>query len=83
MKELISARDKCAQIITLYGEQYIPIFERLENEISCRQKRQELLNKAIRIATRKNGTQNGTQSGTHFYNRFTEEINLPSKFNGL
>ena len=59
MKELLVARKICAQIITKYGEQYLPIFERLESEIDSRNKRQQSLDKAVKI-----GTQNGTHFGT-------------------
>lgn len=39
ISELIKARDKCAAVIAKYGDCYLPIFERLENEIIERQKR--------------------------------------------
>ncbi len=61
LKEIIEARDKCAAIIAQYGEQYLPIFERLEKEIELRMERQKYLDKALEIATR-NNTQNATQS---------------------
>lgn len=63
LNELISARNECAVIIAQCGEQYLPIFERLEREIANHKKRQELLSRALRISS-KNGTQIGTQTGT-------------------
>jgi len=60
LNQIIKARNQCAEIIALYGEKFLPIFERLENEIVIREKRQRLLDKAINI-----GSKNGTQSGTH------------------
>ena len=68
-EQIVKARDKCAQIIVTYGEHYLPIFERLEKEISLREKQRELLEKAIRISG-KMGTQNGTQNGTHLKFKF-------------
>lgn len=61
LKEIIEARDKCATIIAKYGEQYLPIFERLEKEIEIRMERQKFLEKALYIATQ-NGTHFGTQN---------------------
>ena len=61
LKEIKIARDKCAQVIALYGEKYLPIFQRLEDEIINREKQNRLLEKAIKI-----GTQNGTQLMVHF-----------------
>ncbi len=63
IKELLEARKRCAQIITHYGEQYLPIFERLEHEIDSRSEQQQLLKKAIEI-----GTQSGTRFGTQKQN---------------
>ena len=59
--QLVEARNKCAFIISKYGECYLPIFERLENELKAFEKNKALLKKALHI-----GTQNGTQNGTHF-----------------
>lgn len=60
LSEIIAARNKCAHIIAKYGEQYLPIFERLEKEIVIRTERQKYLDKALRIATQ-NNTHNATQ----------------------
>ena len=49
LDQIIQARNRCAKIIALYGEQYLPIFERLENEIELRMKQQTLLERAIAI----------------------------------
>lgn len=56
LNELISARNECAVIIAQCGEQYLPIFERLEREITNHKKRQELLSRALKISS-KTGTQ--------------------------
>ncbi len=68
LNQIIKARNQCAEIIALYGERYLPIFERLENEISIREKRQKLLDKALIISSK-----NGTQSGTHLVLRFNAQ----------
>ena len=60
LDEIIIARNRCAKLIAQYGEKYLPIFERLENEIEERKKYGALLDRALKI-----GTQYGTQSGTH------------------
>ena len=65
LEEIIHARNECAQIITLQGKKYLPIFERLENEISKRREQNKLLEKALKI-----GTQNGTQIGTQLTAQF-------------
>ncbi|AXG69599.1 hypothetical protein KORDIASMS9_01824 [Kordia sp. SMS9] len=69
LDQIIDARARCAKAIARYGEQYLPIFERLDNEIAKRVKQQSLLNKAIEI-----GTQNGTQNGTHLTDIFMKTI---------
>lgn len=61
--ELITAREQCAAIVVRYGERYLPIFERLENEVLVRKKQYLLFERAQQIA-RKNGTQYDTQNGT-------------------
>jgi pantoate kinase len=63
LDQVIHARNECANIIALYGEKYIPIFERLEEELEIRQKRMKLLRRALAISD-KTGTQIGTQTGT-------------------
>ena len=40
-----------AEIVQCYGEQYLPIFERLHEEIDSRQKKRELLDAALKAAT--------------------------------
>lgn len=65
LETMVQARNKCARIIALHGEQYLPIFERLEKEIVLRKQKDELLQKALKI-----GTQNGTQNGTQLRSRF-------------
>ncbi|MCG8483566.1 MAG: hypothetical protein MJA31_09685 [Clostridia bacterium] len=64
-EEIIAARDRCAQIIALYGERYLPIFERLENEIALLEQQQVLLKKAICLGN-KIDTQSATQNATQF-----------------
>ncbi len=51
LAEIIVARDRCALIIAKYGQQYLPLFERLEKEIEAREERQKYLDKALKIAT--------------------------------
>lgn len=65
LDKLTHARDRCAKIIVEYGEKYLPIFERLENEIENRRNQENLLNRALEI-----GTRNGTQNGTHLTDVF-------------
>jgi len=72
INELIKAREKCAQIITQYGDVYLPIFERLDNEISALQTRQSAMDRVRMIADRgtsgngtRIGTQNSPQKGHH------------------
>ena len=43
-----------ATIIKLYGDQYLPIFERLKAEIDARDERKVLLDKALDIAKASN-----------------------------
>ena len=73
LDQIIEARNRCAEVIVQYGERYLPIFERLENEIVLREKKQELLNRAISISL-KNGTRNGTQNGTQLTSNFNSKI---------
>lgn len=58
--DITKARNKCAQIILSFGEQYLPIFERLEKEFASRKKKQKMLERVRQIAS-----ENGTQNGTH------------------
>ena len=69
LDRLIDARDRCAKIIVEYGDKYLPIFERLENEIENRRNQKNLLNRALEI-----GTRNGTQNGTHLTDVFMKTV---------
>lgn len=69
LDQIIDARARCAKAIAQYGEQYLPIFERLDDEVVKRIKQRELLNKALKI-----GTQNGTQNGTHLTDIFMKTV---------
>jgi len=60
LQDIEEARDRCATIIYHQGEQYLPIFERLEQEIEARKKQDRLLERVHKIAT-ENGTENGTR----------------------
>ncbi len=51
LDQLIEARTKMAVLIATYGEQYLPIFERIESEIVILEKRNAVLHKALNIAT--------------------------------
>lgn len=77
LDRIIQARNKCAQIIMSHGEQFLPIFERLEKEILIRSKKQKTLERIQQIAL-EFGTQNGTHHGTQ--NHF-ENSNLKKIFN--
>ena len=79
LDEIISARDKCARIVAVFGSRYLPIFERLETELTERQKKQQLLEKALQISSA-SGTQSGTQNGTHQHFNFG---GLAEKFNAI
>ncbi|GAB1256177.1 hypothetical protein NBRC116494_06790 [Aurantivibrio plasticivorans] len=48
--ELKNAYIKAAKIISKYGDIYLPIFERLEQEYQSAKKKSELIKKAISIA---------------------------------
>ncbi len=39
-----------AEIVKVYGEQYLPIFERLHEEIDSRQKKEKLLAAALKVS---------------------------------
>lgn len=69
LEQVIEARDRCAEIVAVYGERYLPIFERLENEIAARKKSEKLLCKALAIHS-KAGTQFGAQIGTQLRDEF-------------
>lgn len=61
LQELINARNKCADIVARRGERYLPIFERLEREIKMKKRRQEMLDKAVKISIQ-NSIQNRIQN---------------------
>lgn len=68
IEKIEEARDKCAIVVAKYGVRYLPIFERLEFELSKGQKQQLLLKKALRISqeiSTPNSTPFGTLSGHH------------------
>ncbi|MEM9299158.1 MAG: hypothetical protein AAGA64_12320 [Bacteroidota bacterium] len=69
LDEIIVARDECARIIARFGDQYLPIFERLENEIEKREKDGALFRRALKIAT-----QNATQSATQIRIPFNSHL---------
>ncbi len=48
--KLKNAYIQAAKIVSLYGEKYLPIFERLEKEYRARTKQIDTLNRAIKIA---------------------------------
>ena len=79
LNDIIIGRNKCARIIAVFGGRYLPIFERLENEIIQRQKEQELLYKALQVSS-KYGTHIGTQNGTH---KSFKSYKLTEKFNSI
>jgi hypothetical protein len=41
-----------AEVVTRYGDTYLPIFERIHKELEARKKRQALLDKALRLSRR-------------------------------
>jgi len=49
-RDLGTAVQLAARIVARYGDQYLPIFERLENELSALQTKTERLRRALEIA---------------------------------
>jgi len=49
-KSLKKAYIQAATIVSLYGDKYLPIFERLEKEYRARKKQRDALSRAIEIA---------------------------------
>lgn len=47
LDELIKARRDAAIIVRRFGERFMPIFERLDAEVTTREKRQVALERAI------------------------------------
>tara|TARA_R110002095_G_scaffold200464_1_gene180725 strand:- start:96 stop:458 length:363 start_codon:yes stop_codon:yes gene_type:complete len=50
LNEIQEAYEHLAKLISIYGDKYLPIFERLHSEISKRKSKNELLNIAKSIA---------------------------------
>ena len=63
-KEIMTARNQCAEIVAKYGERYLPVFIRLEKELIAQQEKQVLMKKALGIAT-----QNVPQFATQIENQ--------------
>ena len=71
IEQIEEARNVCAKVIAMHGEKYLPIFERLDNELHQRKKQDCLLQKALKIAT---------QNDTHFATQLRSSFNTLSKF---
>lgn len=56
-----------AYIVNKHGDDYLPLFERLHEEIEARKEKNNLLEIASKVAgnASKNDTHNGTHFGTH------------------
>lgn len=80
--QIIAARDQCAKIVALYGQQYLPIFERLEREIARHEEQRKMLKRALRIS-QEIGTRNGTQNGTQIEPRKREVTEIFNKISAL
>lgn len=50
IKQLMKAYQQAAKIVSIYGETYLPIFERLEKEYNNRIKQADALSRAIELA---------------------------------
>lgn len=50
LEELIHYRQIAAKVVALYGDTYLPVFERMHKEVLDRQKNDDLLSIAISIA---------------------------------
>lgn len=53
LEKLIAARDISAQIVARDGDEFLPIFERLDQEVEAMEARKEALEKALIIAANK------------------------------
>tara|TARA_R110000868_G_scaffold1211_2_gene9368 strand:- start:95309 stop:95578 length:270 start_codon:yes stop_codon:yes gene_type:complete len=67
MRELYECYNKLACIIKEHGDEYLPLFERVHNEIESRKEKNRMVDIALRVAesNSKSGTHFGTQNGTH------------------
>ena len=67
MRELYECYNKLACIIKAHGDEYLPLFERVHNEIESRKEKNRMVDIALRVAENnsKSGTHFGTQNGTH------------------
>jgi len=50
LKSLRTAYLQAAKIVSIYGDKYLPIFERLEKEYVERNKKRDILQRALNIA---------------------------------
>lgn len=57
-QDIVHAYELMAKIVTVYGDKYLPIFERLHREIKERQSRHTLLEIAEKISHRHLSTDN-------------------------
>lgn len=67
MRELYECYNKLACIIKQHGDEYLPLFERVHNEIESRKEKSRMVDIALRVAENnpKSGTHFGTQNDTH------------------
>ncbi len=54
--KLKKAYIQAAKIVTVHGEKYLPIFERIEKEYQERKKKLDALNRAIAISNSNNNS---------------------------
>lgn len=55
LSQIKKAYHQAAKIVARYGDKYLPIFERLENEYQGRKDKIEALKRAIKIAEKHTG----------------------------
>ena len=55
LAQIKRAYHQAAKIVTLYGDKYLPIFERLEKEYHDKKDKVKTLNRAIKIAEKHTG----------------------------
>ncbi len=53
VEDLRTAYRVAARLVTDHGEQYLPLFERLDHEIQAHEKRQEMKARALQVSKRK------------------------------
>lgn len=53
-KDLLTAYRVAAQMVADHGDKYLPLFERLDNELQALKKKDRILNRALDVAL--NGT---------------------------